>query len=399
MQAFKREELVGVALQLLVAGLVAQPGLGVGVGYLDQGAGIEVRAELGLVEKDWKLRLAVPVRYLLTPDPKLRQSDWDQLGDFSSVLESLEWVRDQFELRGGRLVLSAGHGSIIDGYRAGGHPDHAAAGLSGVWRSPRVAVEVALDRVTDPSLVFSHLRYALRALDQTSTWIPSVAATVAIDPDPAAPQERGLDGRLGLDVESLWRWRDHRVGLYLDAVMGLGPAWAARHRLHGGVLATWFERQWRLNLRLETRRSPDGLPAGPYDNLYALFRHEQHFVRPPASDALGFGANVTLRHVEGHGLTLRASSDPFGDESMERLEGRLNWTVAQRGALYVAAGRWETGREPPSWYAQGEGRLQITKGLAAWLKLRRMRRMLGGIEEPVVDVMVGLSGALAIRAR
>ena len=104
----------------------------------------------------------------------------------------------------------------------------------------RVAVEVALDRVTDPSLVFSHLRYALRALDQTSTWIPSVAATVAIDPDPAAPQERGLDGRLGLDVESLWRWRDHRVGLYLDAVMGLGPAW--------GLVIDFMAASWRPGL-------------------------------------------------------------------------------------------------------------------------------------------------------
>ena len=82
---------------------------------------------------------------------------------------------------------------------------------------------------------------------------------------------------------------------------------------------------------------------------------------------------------------------------MERLEGLIGRSLS--AALYVAAGRWETGRELPSWYAQGEGRLQITKGLAAWLKLRRMRRMLGGIEEPVVDVMVGLSGALAIRAR
>ena len=173
-----------------------------------------------------------------------------------------------------------------------------------------VAVEVALDRVTDPSWSFRTCVTRSGRSIQTSTWIPSVAATVAIDPDPAAPQERGLDGRLGLDVESLWRWRDHRVGLYLDAVMGLGPNWAARHRLHGGVLATWFERQWRLNLRLETRRSPDGLPAGPYDNLYALFRHEQHFVRPPASDAR-FGANVTLRHVDGgHGLTLRRLKRP-----------------------------------------------------------------------------------------
>ena len=34
----------------------------------------------------------------------------------------------------------------------------------------------------------------------------------------------------------------------------------------------------------------------------------------------------------------------------------------------------------------------MTKGLAARLKLRRMTG-LGGIEEPVVDVMVGLSGA------
>ena len=98
-------------------------------------------------------------------------------------------------------------------------------------------------------------------------------------------------------------------------------------------------------------------------------------------------------------MTLRFARDPYGDESMTRTEGRLSWSVSKRGALYAAAGWWETGREPPSWYAQGEGRLGVTKGLAAWLKLRRMRRVINSVEEPVVDVMIGLSGALAIRAQ
>ena len=98
-------------------------------------------------------------------------------------------------------------------------------------------------------------------------------------------------------------------------------------------------------------------------------------------------------------MTLRLARDPYGDENMSRAEGRLSWAVSKRGVLYAAAGRWETGQEPPSWYAQGEGRMGVTKGLAAWLKLRRMRRVINNTEEAVVDVMIGLSGALAIRAQ
>jgi len=382
-----------------MAGLTAQPGLGLGVGYLDQRLGLELRAELGLSTKKWKLKLAAPVRATLDDGLSFRVADWDELGDYSALIQSLEWGDDRFKLRGGRLVLSSGHGSIVDGYRAGGHPDHQAAGLSATWRQPRLAAELAVDRITDPMLVFSHLRYALKSVDVTSSWIPSVGTTLAIDPQPAAPQVDGIDGRLGVDLESLWRLRDHRVGLYLDAVTGIGPSWAYRHRLHLGILASWFERQWRLGLRLEGRRSADGLPAGPYDNLYALFRHEEHFVRPAASDALGFGAQISLNSAQGNGMTLRLAKDPYGSDSMKRFEGRLNWTVSGRGALYLAGGTWETGQEPPSWYAQGEGRISVTKGLAAWLRLRRMRRVIGGVEEPVIDAMIGLSGALAIRAQ
>ncbi len=386
-------------MTFLFAGLTVQPGLGLGVGYLDQSAGLELRAELTLSDTDWNLRLAAPFRALMTPELRFRDADWDELGDYSALVESLKWGDDEFMVRGGRLVFLAGHGSIVDGYRAGGHPDHPAAGLSATWRSARVASEVALDRITDPGLIFGHLRYALKYLDKTSLWIPSLGLTLAMDPHPAEPQTTGLDGRVGVDLESLWRLRDHRVGVYVDGVMGLGPAWAYRHRFHAGFLATWFERNWRLSARLEGRRSADGLPAGPYDNLYALFRHEQYFVRPAASDALGFGAQVALNHQRGHSMTLRLARDPYGDESMSRAEGRLSWAVSKRGVLYAAAGRWETGREPPSWYAQGEGRMRVTKGLAAWLKLRRMRRVINNAEEAVVDVMIGLSGALAIRAQ
>ena len=393
------ENALTVAMTLLFAGLTVQPGLGLGIGYLDQSAGFELRTELALSDTNWNLRLAAPFRGLLAPDLRFRHADWDELGDYSALVESLSWGDDRFRVRGGRLVLLAGHGSIVDGYRAGGHPDHPAAGLSATWRSERLATEVALDRITDPGLLFGHLRYALKRLNTTSLWIPSLGLTMALDPHPAEPQTVGLDGRVGLDLESLWRLRQHRVGLYVDGVMGVGPAWAYRHRFHVGMLATWFEQNWRLALRIEGRRSADGLPAGPYDNLYALFRHEQSFVRPAASDALGLGAQVSLTHHQGHNMTLRFARDPYGDESMTRTEGRLSWSVSKRGALYAAAGWWETGREPPSWYAQGEGRLGVAKGLAAWLKLRRMRRVINSVEEPVVDVMIGLSGALAIRAQ
>ena len=370
-----------------------------GVGYLDRRAGVELRAELGLSAKRWKLKLAAPLRGLLDDGLSFRSADWDELGDYSGLIESLEWGSDAFKVRGGRLVLSAGHGSIVDGYRAGGHPDHQAAGLSSTWRQPRLAAQIAIDRLTDPMLVFSHLRYALKSVDLTSSWVPSIGTTLAIDPKPAAPQVGGIDGRFGIDLESLWRLRDHRVGLYVDGVTGVGPAWAYRNRLHAGILANWFERHWRLGLRIEGRRSADGLPAGPYDNLYALFRHEEHFVRPAASDALGFGAQISLNSAQGNGMTLRLAKDPHGSESMKRVEGRLNWTLPGRGAVYLAGGTWETGQEPPSWYAQGEGRISVTKGLAAWLRLRRMRRTIGGVEEPIIDAMIGLSGALAIRAQ
>ena len=236
-------------------------------------------------------------------------------------------------------------------------------------------------------------------MDAASGWIPSAGVTLAIDPQPASPQTAGLDGRIALDLESLWRLRDHRVGLYVDGVMGLGPQWAYRSRLHAGLMARWFERAWRFVLRVEGRRSADGLPAGPYDNLYALFRHEAGFVRPAASDELGLGAELSLLNTKGRGLTLRLAKDPHGADSMTRVEGRMNWSFDQRGALYLAAGTWETGREPPSWYAQGEGRMALMKGLAGWLRLRRMRRRIDGIEQPVVDALVGLSGALSISAR
>ena len=39
-------------MTLLFAGLTVQPGLGLGIGYLDQSAGLEVRAELTLSDKD-----------------------------------------------------------------------------------------------------------------------------------------------------------------------------------------------------------------------------------------------------------------------------------------------------------------------------------------------------------
>ncbi len=403
MQALKvcGEESLSVALSIFLAGLTAQPGLGFGLGYLDRAAGLELRGELTLMDRGWSLRLAAPLRGIFRSGSglQLRQGDWDEIGDFSGLLEALDWGDEHKRLRGGRLVFSAGHGSVVDGYRAGGHPDHQAAGLSGTWRSDRLAAQLALDRITDPGLVFSHLRYALKAVDAASDWIPSAGLTLAIDPQPASPQTAGLDGRIALDLESLWRLRDHRVGLYVDGVMGLGPQWANRSRLHAGLLARWFERAWRLVLRVEGRRSADGLPAGPYDNLYALFRHEAGFVRPAASDELGLGAELSLLNTKGRGLTLRMAKDPHGADSMKRLEGRMNWSFDQRGALYLAAGTWETGREPPSWYAQGEGRMALMKGLAGWLRLRRMRRRIDGIEQPVVDALVGLSGALSISAR
>jgi hypothetical protein len=392
---------LSAALSIIFAGLTAQPGIGLGVGYLDRAAGIELRGELSLKDRGWSLRLAAPLRGIFSGDDGLqfRRGDWDEIGDFSGLLEALDWGDERKRLRGGRLVFSAGHGSVVDGYRAGGHPDHQAAGLAATWRNNRLAAQIALDRITDPGLVFSHLRYALKSVDAASRWIPSVGVTLAVDPRPAAPQAAGLDGRVSIDLESLWRLRDHRVGLYVDGVMGLGPQWAYRSRFHAGMLARWYERAWRLVLRVEGRRSGDGLPADPYDNLYALFRYEAGFVRPAASDELGLGAELSLLNAQGRGVTLRLAKDPHGDESMKRIEGRINWSIDQRGALYLAAGTWETGRQPPSWYAQGEGRMALLKGVAGWLRLRRMRRLIDGVEQPVVDALIGLSGALSISAR
>ena len=154
MQAFKREELVGVALQLLVAGLVAQPGLGVGVGYLDQGAGIEVRAELGLVEKDWKLRLAVPVRYLLTPDPSCaRAVGW--LIDFRRC-SSRSSGCGQFELREVAWSFLRGMAASSCIERAASTVQRLACPGLALCVSP----SVALDRVTDRLGLFAP---ALRA--------------------------------------------------------------------------------------------------------------------------------------------------------------------------------------------------------------------------------------------
>jgi hypothetical protein len=389
-----------ISLSLILASMTAQPGLGVGAGYLDRSFGVELRAELGLMDKGWNLRLALPLRGIYSPSQglRLRASDWDEIGDFSALLEALDVGDEAFRLRGGRLLLGAGHGSIVDGYRAGGHPDHQAAGLSALWRGARLAGQVAVDRISDPGLLFGHLRAALRRVDASSPWIPSAGLTLAVDPKPAQPQEAGIDGRLGLDIETLWRLRDHRVGLYVDGVMGLGPTWAYRSRLHIGILARWYERNWRVHLRLEGRRSGDGLPAGPYDNLYALFRHEQGFVRPAANAEPGFGLEMTLQNASKNGLTLRLAKDPFGEASMKRFEARLNWQWPDRGALYLAGGTWETGRQPPSWYAQAEARYALLKGLAGWLRLRRMRRQLLGEEREVVDVMIGLSGAVSLRA-
>jgi hypothetical protein len=389
------------AIGIVLASMQVQPGVGLGLGYLDQSLGVELRAELTLLDKGWSLRLAAPIRALYDTASgfRLRGEDWDEAGDYSALLESLQLGNEQRGLRGGRLLLSAGHGSVIDGYRAGGHPDQPAAGLAGHWRTARVDAQVAVDRISDPGLVFGHARYALRPLLATSTWLPSSALTLAVDPRPAAPQSQGVDGRIALDVESLWRWRDHRLGLYADGVLGLGPQWAWRQRLHSGLLAVWRERNWRLGLRAEVRRSADGLPAGPYDNLYALFRYEEGFVRPAASDALGWGVQLTAQRDQHLGFTLRWAQDPYGDDSMQRVEARARWSWQQRGAVYLAGGYWETGNEPPSWYAQSEGRLSVAKGLAAWLRLRRMRRSIAGQEQAVVDVLVGLSGALSVRAQ
>jgi len=389
------------AIGILLASISAQPGLGLGIGYLDGAAGVELRAELGLTGEVFQLKLAAPLRGLFLPDEGLsfRSSDWDELGDYSALLESLRVGDARLGLRGGRLLLTAGHGTVVDDYRAGGHPDHPAAGLSGHWRSKRYSGLIAMDRISDPGLIFGTLRVALKNLEETSVWVPSSAITIAADPRPAAPQSRGLDGRIAIDLESLWRFSGYQVGLYTDGVMGLGPQWAYRSRLHGGLMANWQEGKWLVGLRAEGRRSGDGLPAGPYDNLYALFRYEEGFVRPAASDALGFGLSLKLQQRALGDLTLRFASDPHGDEAMQRIETMLRATVDKKAAVYLAAGTWETGREPPSWYAQGEGRMALGSGLAGWLRLRRMRRQIDGNERAVVDLLVGLSAAISVRAQ
>ena len=87
---------MSVLMTLLFAGLTVQPGLGLGVGYLDQSAGLELRLELAMSDKDWNLRLAAPLRGLMVPEFRFRHADWDELGDYSALVESLKWGDDEF---------------------------------------------------------------------------------------------------------------------------------------------------------------------------------------------------------------------------------------------------------------------------------------------------------------
>jgi hypothetical protein len=384
----------------LLALLAASPaaldlGIGLGAGVLDHRFGLSLTPDLAWRSGDDSVRLGAPIYALLVEGEglRLRTSDWDEIGEFSALLEELTVRRPGWQLRGGRISLSAGHGTVVNNYRAGSHPDHRASGLALQAKSPRLLVDVGLDRVTDPRLFVGELRHRFFAENERSNWLPDIGVGLAFDP--AAAGTGVGDGRLVLGVSSPWRvGKTARLGVHLDGVLGLGGTSFRRTRWHARGFADSRFGDWKAGLDAELRGSADGLAPEPFDAHYALYRYDPAYVRPDYAPGLGWRVSATVERRELGWVYLALRRDPgLSGDPVDGLDAALSVQHKARWSSH-----WSAGYRPghAGWFALGEGRYVVLPGLTAWLSVRRLRRTLEGASVTAVDALVGLTLATRI---
>jgi hypothetical protein len=374
---------------------VVDLGVGVGVGVLDHGFGLRVIPDLVWRAGDDSLHLAAPLTAVLVDGEglRLRASDWDELGEYSALIENLTVRRKGWLLRGGRINLNAAHGTVVDNYRAGSHPDHRASGLALRVSSARTLADFGVDRVTDPRLFVAELRHRLFASNRNSSWMPDVGISLAYDS--VAAGGTSSDGRLVVGVASPWRLsKEARAGVHFDGVVGIGVVSLARTRWHARAFAERRFGRFKGELSGELRGSADGLAPEPFDAHYALYRYDEAYARPDYGPGLGWRFAATLAQGSADWLYLSVRQDPGATgEAITGVDASFSMRHKERWSSH-----WSAGYRPgqAGWFALGEGRYVVMPGVTTWLAARRLRRAIEGTPTAAVDVMFGVTVATRI---
>jgi hypothetical protein len=301
--------------------------------------------------------------------------------------------RAGWSLRGGRISLNAAHGTVVDNYRAGSHPDHRASGLALRVSSARLLADFGVDRVTDPRLFVAELRHRFFAPDKTSSWMPDIGVSLAFDPA-SAGSEIG-DGRVVVGIASPWRLSDEaRVGVQCDAVVGIGGASFARTRWHARTFAERRFGAFKGGLSGELRGSGDGLTPEPFDAHYALYRYDEAYTRPEYAPGIGWRVAARLTRGSADWLYLSVRQDPgAAGEAITGFDASFSLRHKERWSSH-----WSAGYRPgqAGWFALGEGRFVVFPGVTTWLAARRLRRAIEGVPTAAVDVLFGVTVATRI---
>jgi len=221
-----------------------------------------------------------------------RDSEWDEISEWASLLRYLTYERESGEVRAsfalgqlGGVVL--GHGSVIDGYAAGIHVDHRRLGAGFRLEGSRLGVESLIDDLVSPRIVGARA-YGYRWVDRVrlDAGLTGVADLVApgVMPDGAdggAGGEPGQEtvGFAVLDGSVRAYSADRRVsgGLYLDLVAGGAPGVSrtAAAGFHTGATGEAMIAGARVTLRSELQVGSDRYIGNWFGPLYE--RGRSHF--------------------------------------------------------------------------------------------------------------------------